>query len=93
MATIQALILGLRDVVAKSARGSSHTPAIPTAFGNTLQESIPLYCIIDVSVLSLSAYQKIALSLLLNADFLLNAAIGKSIITIGIAEDVSFQLG
>ena len=70
------------------------------AFGSTLQEPNPLYGVIDtgsgVSILSLTAYQKIAsahsLSLLPN-DIQLYAANGKTINTIGIAENVNVQLG
>ena len=65
---------------------------------------IPLFDIIDLhrhnspgaSILSLSAYTKIATThelSLLPYDVELYAANGKSIITVGIAEDVSFQLG
>ena len=74
--------------------------SLVVAFGSTLQEFIPLYGMIDtgsgVSVLSLTAYQRIAsahsLSLLLY-DIQLYAANGKTINTIGIAENVNFQLG
>ena len=74
--------------------------SLVVAFGNTIQEPIPLYGMIDtgsgVSILSLKAYQKIAsphaLSLL-PYDIQLYAANGKTINTIGIAENVSFQLG
>ena len=67
---------------------------------HTLQEPIPLYGMIDtgfgVSILSLSAYQKIASThalSLLPYDIQLYAANGKTINTIGIAENVNFQLG
>ena len=70
------------------------------AFGTTLEKLIPLFVMIDtgsgVSFLSLSAYQKTwsphALSLM-SYDFELYAAIGKSINTVGIAADKSFQRG
>ena len=70
------------------------------AFGTTLQEPIPLYGMIDtgsgVSILSLKAYQKIASPHALSRlpyDIQLYAANGKTINTIGIAENVNFQLG
>ena len=73
--------------------------ALVVAFGTTLQEPIPLYGMIDtgsgVSILSLSAYQKIASAhalSLLPYDIQLFAANGKTINTIGIAENVHFQL-
>ena len=74
--------------------------SLVVAIGNTHQEPIPLYGMIDtssgVSILSLNAYQKIAsahaLSLLPN-DIQLYAANGKTINTIGIAENVNFQWG
>ena len=74
--------------------------SLVVAFGNTIQEPIPLYGMVDtgsgISILSLKAYQKIAavhaLSLL-PYNIQLYAANGKTINTIGIAEDVSFQLG
>ena len=74
--------------------------SLVVAFGNTLQEPIPLYGMIDtgsgVSILSLSAYQKIASAhalSLLPYDIQLYAANGKTINTIGITENVNFQLG
>ena len=74
--------------------------SLVVAFGNTIQEPIPLYGMFDtgsgVSILSLKAYQKIAAAhalSLLPYDIQLYAANGKTINTIGIAEDVSFQLG
>ena len=74
--------------------------SLVVAFGNTIQEPIPLYGMIDtgsgVSILSLKAYQKIASAhalSLLPYDIQLYAANGKTINTIGIAENVSFQLG
>ena len=74
--------------------------SLVVAFGNTIQEPIPLYGMVDtgsgVSILSLKAYQKIAAAhalSLLPYDIQLYAANGKTINTIGIAEDVSFQLG
>ena len=70
------------------------------AFGTTLQKPIPLFGMIDtgsgVSILSLSAYKKIAPQHELNLspyDLELFAANGKTITNVGIAEDVSFQLG
>ena len=70
------------------------------AFGTPLQKPIPLFGMIDtgsgVSILSLSAYKKIASQHTLSLspyDVELFAANGKSITTVGIAEDVSFQLG
>ena len=70
------------------------------AVGSTLQEPIPLYGMIDtgsgVSILSLKAYQKIAFAhafSLLPYNRQLNAANGKTIITIVIAENVNFQMG
>ena len=74
--------------------------SLVVAFGRTLQEPIPLYGMIDtgsgVSILSLNAYQKIASAhalSLLPYDIQMYAANGKTINTIGIAENVSFQLG
>ena len=73
--------------------------SLVVAFGTKLQEPIPLYGMIDtgsaVSILSLSAYQKIASAhalSLLPYDIQLFAANGKTINTIGIAENVNFQL-
>ena len=74
--------------------------SLVVAFGTALQEPIPLYGMIDtgsgVSILSLSAYQKIASAhalSLLPYDIQLFAANGKTINTIGIAENVNLQLG
>ena len=74
--------------------------SLVVAFGTPLQKPIPLFGMIDtgsgVSILSLSAYKKIASPHELNLspyDIELFAANGKSITTVGIAEDVSFQLG
>ena len=74
--------------------------SLVVAFGNNLQEPIPLYGMIDtgsgVSILSLAAYQKIvsAHSLsLLPYDIQLYAANGKTITTVDIAENVNFKLG
>ena len=74
--------------------------SLVVAFGNTLQEPIPLYDMVGtgsgVSILSLNAYQKIksALALsLLPYDIQPYAANGKTINTIGISENVNFQLG
>ena len=74
--------------------------SLVVAFGTTLQKPIPLFGMIDtgsgVSILSLSAYKKIASQHELSlspCDIELFAANGKTITTVGIAEDVSFQLG
>ena len=74
--------------------------SLVVAFGTTLQEPILLYVMIDtgsgVSILSLSAYQKIASAhtlRLLPYDIQLFAANGKTINNIGIVENVNFQLG
>ena len=74
--------------------------SLVVAFGSTLQVPIPLYGMIDtgsgVSILSLLAYQKIASAhalSLLPYDFQPYAASGKTLNTIGIAENVNFQLG
>ena len=74
--------------------------SLVVAFGTTLQKPIPLFGMIDtgsgVSILSLSAYKKIAPQHELNLspyDLELFAANGKTITAVGIAEDVSFQLG
>ena len=74
--------------------------SLVVAFGNTLQEPIPLYGMIDtdsgVSIVSLTAYQKIASAhalSLLPYDIQLYAANGRTINTIDIAENVNFQLG
>ena len=74
--------------------------SLVVAFGTTLQKPIPLFGMIDtgsgVSILSLSAYKKIAPQHELNLspyDLELFAANGKTITTVGITEDVSFQLG
>ena len=74
--------------------------SLVVAFGTPLQKPIPLFGMIDtgsgVSILSLSAYKKIASQHTLNLspyDVELFAAHGKSITTVGIAEDVNFQLG
>ena len=74
--------------------------SLVVAFGTPLQKPIPLFGMIDtgsgVSILSLSAYKKIAPQHELNLspyDLELFAANGKTITTVGIAEDVSFQLG
>ena len=73
--------------------------SLVVAFGTPLQKPIPLFCIIDtgsgVSILSLSAYKKIASQHELSLspyDIELFAANGKSITTVGLAEDVNFQL-
>ena len=74
--------------------------SLVVAFGSNLQEPIPLYGMIDtgsgVSILSLAAYQKIASAhslSLMPYDVQLYAANGKTITTVGMAENVSFQLG
>ena len=74
--------------------------SLVVAFGNNLQEPIPLYGMIDtgsgVSILSLAAYQKIASAhslSLMPYDIHLYAANGKTITTVGMAENVNFQLG
>ena len=74
--------------------------SLVVAFGTPLQKPIPLFGMIDtgsgVSILSLSAYKKIASQHALSLtpyDIELFAANGKNITTVGIAEDVSFQLG
>ena len=74
--------------------------SLVVAFGTPLQKPMPLFGMIDtgsgVSILSLSAYKKIAPQHELNLspyDLELFAANGKTITTVGIAEDVSFQLG
>ena len=74
--------------------------SLVVAFGSNLQEPIPLYGMIDtgsgVSILSLAAYQKIASAhslSLMPYDIHLYAANGKTITTVGMAENVSFQLG
>ena len=74
--------------------------SLVVAFGSNLQESIPLYGMIDtgsgVSILSLAAYKKIASAhslSLMPYDIHLYAANGKTITTVGMAENVNFQLG
>ena len=74
--------------------------SLVVAFGTPLQKPIPLFGMIDtgsgVSILSLSAYKKIASQHMLSLspyDVELFAANGKNITTVGIAEDVNFQLG
>ena len=74
--------------------------SLVVAFETPLQKPTPLFGMIDtgsgVSILSLSAYKKIAPQHELNLspyDLELFAANGKTITTVGIAEDVSFQLG
>ena len=73
--------------------------SLVVAFGTPLQKPIPHFGMIDtgsgVSILTLSAYKKIASQHELNLspyDVELFAANGKSITTFGIAEDVNFQL-
>ena len=74
--------------------------SLVVAFDTPLQKPIPLFGMIDtgygVSIFSLSAYKKIASTHELSLspyDVELYAANGKSITTVGIAEDVSLQLG
>ena len=74
--------------------------SLVVAFGTTLQKPIPLFGMIDtgsgVYILSLSAYKKLASQHELSLspfDIELFAANDKSITTVGIAEDVNFQLG
>ena len=74
--------------------------SLVVAFGTPLQKPIPRFGMIDtgsgVSILSLSAYKKIASQHTLSLspyDVELFAANGKSITTVGIAENLSFQLG
>ena len=74
--------------------------SLVVAFVTPLQKPIPLFGMIDtgsgVSILSLSAYKKIASQHMLSLspyDVELFAANGKNITTVGIAEDVNFQLG
>ena len=74
--------------------------SLVVAFGTPLQKPIPLCSMMDtgsgVSILSLSAYKKIASQHELSLspyDTELFAANGKSITTVGITEDVNFQLG
>ena len=74
--------------------------SLVVAFETQLQSPIPLFGMIDtgsgVSILSLSAYKKIATQHELSLspyDVKLFAVNGKSITTVGIAEDVSFQQG
>ena len=71
--------------------------SLVVAFGSTQQDTIPLNRMIDtgsgVSTFSLNAYQKIASAhalRLLPYDIQLYAANGKTINTIGIAENVKF---
>ena len=74
--------------------------SLVVALGTPSQKPIPLFGMIDtgsgVSILSLSAYKKIASQhelILSQNNIELYAANGKSITTVGITEDVSFQLG
>ena len=104
----QGLYLGCQElrcynIGIQDAQGEARTDeraSLVVAFGTTLQEPILLYGMIDtgsgVSILLLSAYQKIASAhalSLLPYDIQLFAANGKTINTIGIAENVNFQLG
>ena len=73
--------------------------SLVVAFGISLQKPKPLFSMIDtgsgVFILPLSAYKKIASThelSLLPFDVELYAANGKTIIIVGIADDVSFQL-
>ena len=90
--------IGIQD--AQGEAWTDERASLVVAFGTTLQEPILLYGMIDtgsgVSILLLSAYQKIASAhalSLLPYDIQLFAANGKTINTIGIAENVNFQLG
>ena len=90
--------IGVQDVQGEAR--IDERASLVVAFGSTLQEPIPLYGMIDtgsgVSILSLNAYQKIASAhalSLLPYDIQLYVANGKTIKTIGIAENVSFLLG
>ena len=99
---LQGLYLGRQElrcynIGAQDAQGEARIDEralLVVAFGTTLQEPIPLYGMIDtgsgVSILSLSAYHALSL---LPYDIQLFAANGKTINTIGIAENVNFQLG
>ena len=91
---------GVRD--AQGEARIDESASIVVAFGSTLQEPNPLYGMIDtgsgvsIPILSLTAYQKIASAhalSLLPYDIQLYAANGKTINSIGIAENVNFQLG
>ena len=89
--------IGVQDA---QGEGQIDCPSLVVAFGTPLQKPIPLFGMINtgsgVSILSLSAYKKIAFQHELNLspyDIELFAANGKSITTVGIAEDVNCQLG
>ena len=89
--------IGIQD-----AQGDARTEgraSLVVASGTVTQKPIQLFGMIDtgsgVSILSLSAYKKIASTHELSLspyDVELYAANGKSISTVAIAEDVSFQL-
>ena len=91
------------NIGVQDAYGEAHIDeraSLVVAFGTPLQKPIPLLGMIDtgsgVSILSLSAYKKIASQHELSLspyDIELFAANGKSITTVGIVEEVSFQLG
>ena len=90
--------IGVQDTQGKAR--IDERASLVVAFGSNLQEHIPLYGMIDtgsgVSILSLAAYQKIASAhslSLMPYDVQLYAANGKTITTVGMAENVSFQLG
>ena len=87
--------IGMQDTQGKAR--IDERASLGVAFGSTLQEPILLYGMIDtgstVSILSLTAYQKIAsahASSLLLYDIQLYAANGKTMNAIGIAENVNF---
>ena len=95
---LRCYIIGVQDTQGEAL--FDERASLVVAFGTTLQEPIPLYGMIDtgsgISILSLKAYQKIASAhalSLLPYDIQLYAANGKTINTIGIAENVNFQLG
>ena len=90
--------IGVQDT--KGEANIDERASLVVAFGSNLQESIPLYGMIDtgsgVSILSLAAYQKIASAhslSLMPYDIHLYAANGKTITTVGMSENVNFQLG
>ena len=104
----QGLLLGRQElrcynIGVQDAQGEAQIDeraSLVVVFGTPLQKPIQLFGMIDigsgVSILSLSAYKKIASQHELNLslyDIELFAANGKSITTVGIAEDVNFQLG
>ena len=95
---LRCYIIGVQDTQGEAR--IDERASLVLAFGSTLQEPTPLYGMIDtgsgVSILSISANQKIASAHALSRlpyDIQLYAANGKTINTIGIAENVKFQLG